>query len=91
MIPRDKAKRVWELKEGDLVSSWPGSNDPVVFMRYYSYEDRRGQPWAGAAGAQGRGRYYCVAVVDGKGMNREHLVCEDQLKDLRYVIHNVDT
>lgn len=91
MIPRDKAKRIWELKEGDLVSYWPGSTTPVVFMRYYCFEERRGQDWRGLTAAQGRGRYYCIAVVDSRGVNREHTVCEDQLKDLRYVIHNVDT
>ncbi len=61
-------------------------------MRFYSAEDRRGQKWNHMWSAvQGRGRYYCIAVVDGLGMNRDHYVCEDQLKDLRYVVHNRDT
>lgn len=91
MIPRDKAKTLWELKGGDLVSYWPGSGARVVFMRFYSYDDRRGQKWEGLTAVQGRGRYYCIAVVDDKGMNREHKVCEDQLKDLRFIVHNRDT
>ncbi len=91
MISRSEAKRIWDLKAGDLVSYWPGAGRRVVFMRYYSYEDRCGQEWVGMTAAQGRGRYYTIAVVDEKGMDRSHLVCEDQLKDLRFIVHNHDT
>ncbi len=92
MISRTEAKTIWELKEGDLISPWPGGTKPVVFMRCYSAEDRRGQKWEHLFTAvQGRGRYYCVAVVDDKGMSRDHHVCADQINDLRYVVHNRDT
>jgi len=91
MISRDEAKRIWQLKEGDLISYWPGCGKRVVFMRYYSYEDRYDQEWIGITAIQGRGKYYVVAVVDDRGMDRTHAVCEDQLKDLRFIVHNRDT
>lgn len=84
----NEAATIWDLRPGDLVSAWPGAGSLGVFMRFYSFEDRGDVEWVGVTARQGRGKYYTIAMVDDRGMKRDYHVCEDQLKDLKFVIHN---